>query len=77
MPYIAVKMWSGRSDEEKKAVAFALGDALCESLGCPPTAVTLEIEEIAKEDWQEQVVPIIESRKDKMIIMEGTERSDW
>ena len=77
MPYITVRMWSGRSDEVKQAVAYALGDALCESLGCPATAVTLEIEEIDKEDWQEQIMPIIESRKDKMIIMEGTERADW
>jgi len=77
MPYITVRMWKGRSQEEKKAVACALGDALCDSLGCPPTAVTLEIEEIEKEDWNEQIVPIMEARKDLVIIKEGTERANW
>ena len=78
MPFISVKMYSGRTDEQKKAVALALGDALCESLGCPPTAVTVDIQEVEKEAWHDEVsVPFLEPRKDKLLIKGGTARADW
>ena len=47
MPHIAVKLWPGRSEEEKRAFARAVADKAW---------VSVSIEEIEPEAWDETVV---------------------
>lgn len=70
MPYIAVKMWP-KDEAQRKALAENISKAVQESIGCPPQAVTVSIEEIAQDKWQETVGPELEAKKDKMYIVHG------
>ena len=73
MPYIAVKMWPNGEDA-KKALAENISRAVQESIGCPPQAVTVSIEEIERDNWAETVGPELEAKKDKMYIVGGEKK---
>jgi 4-oxalocrotonate tautomerase len=51
MPIIRVEIWKGKSAEVKKFMAKSLTNAMVESIGCQPQAVTVIIDEIPKADW--------------------------
>ena len=70
MPYVAVKMWP-KDDAMKKTLAENISKAVQESIGCPPQAVTVSIEEIEQEKWVETVGPELEAKQDKMYIVKG------
>lgn len=45
MPIIEMHMLEGRTTEQKSAVAAAMTEAVCTSLGCPPETVRILITE--------------------------------
>ena len=51
MPLLRVSLWTGRTKEEKAKLARALTDTMVETAGVPPQAVTIQIEELPKENW--------------------------
>ncbi len=51
MPFIIVKMWTGRSAQEKKDLIEKMTQATVEAIKCPPQAVQIAIEELNKENW--------------------------
>ena len=51
MPIVKVEMWAGRSPEIKKKLIENITRTVCETVGCPPEAVTIVIEDIPKENW--------------------------
>ena len=55
MPHVEIKCYPGRSEEIKKACAEKVAAQVAESLGCPSTAVSVSIKEIAQEDWKDKV----------------------
>ncbi len=55
MPHIDVKMFPGRSDEVKKAFAEKLIETASEALGCAAEVLSVSIEEVRPENWNEQV----------------------
>lgn len=55
MPHVIVKMYPGRSEAQKARIAAALTEALMATADCPETAVSVAIEDVAKEDWVETV----------------------
>lgn len=55
MPHVIVKMYPGRSEEQKARIAAALTEALMATAGCAETSVSVAIEDVAKEDWAEAV----------------------
>ena len=72
MPFIHVYAHSGRDLETKKKAAQAMIKAASEAMGAPETAFTVVYEDIEREDWEKDVVqPIIEPRRDKMLIDHG------
>jgi len=54
MPHITIKMLKGRTEEQKKAAAEKLAEALTEVIGCNPTHVSVSVEDFTPEEWQEQ-----------------------
>ncbi len=54
MPHIHVKMLKGRTEEQKKAAAEKLANALIETIGCQKAHISVSIEEFTPEEWQEQ-----------------------
>jgi len=51
MPVIEIKLWKGRTDEQKKKLIGKITDATVEAINCPVEAVHVIIEEQSKENW--------------------------
>lgn len=71
MPYIAIKSYP-KDEETKKLLVEKINDVVMEVMGCPPQAITISLEEILPEEWEEKIVkPEIEPNLDKMRILSG------
>ncbi|AEV67520.1 tautomerase family protein [Acetivibrio clariflavus] len=71
MPYIAIKCYP-KDEETKKKVVEKINEVFLEFWGCPQGAITISIEEVAPDEWNEKVVKTeIEPNKDKMMILSG------
>lgn len=71
MPYIQIKAYP-KDEEIKKRVADRINQVFLEEWGCPQEAISVSVEEVLSQDWNEKVVkPEIEPNKDKMLILEG------
>jgi 4-oxalocrotonate tautomerase len=55
MPHVIVKMYAGRAEEQKKALAAEITKAVKQTLGYGDDAVSVSIEDVAPKDWAEQV----------------------
>lgn len=55
MPHIIVKLWPGRSEDQKKALALRLTEAMQEALAADEKSISIAIEEVPKERWNEEV----------------------
>ena len=72
MPHVVVKMYAGRGDAEKQALANRLSAAVQETLGCGPNAVPVAIEDVRPADWMEAVYgPDIEQRQEQLFKRPG------
>lgn len=71
MPYIKVKAFP-KDEETKKIIAEGINKVFVNHWGCPPAAISISIEEVAPEEWDEtvrdkEIIP----NKDKMMILDG------
>lgn len=72
MPHVIVKMYPGRSEEQKNAMAEAIAKDVVSTIGCSETVVSVAIEEVASEDWPETVYrPEIMECPEKIYIKPG------
>jgi 4-oxalocrotonate tautomerase len=55
MPHVIIKMYSGRSEEDKKRLAEEINKAVKSVLNYGDEAVSVAIEDIAPKDWTEKV----------------------
>ena len=63
MPYVNLKMYPGRTEEQKREVARRIAQAVMEVCNVPDASqCPVVIEEVAREDWQAAVVPEIEAK---------------
>lgn len=53
MPHISVKLWPGRSEEQKKQLADQLTRAAINSIQCSEKSISVTIEEVEQENWNE------------------------
>lgn len=51
MPIIQVKLFEGRSIEQKRAFVRAVTEAAQETLGASPESVDILLQEIKREEW--------------------------
>lgn len=71
MPYIEIKAYP-KDDETKKRVVDKINQIFIEEWGCPAQALTISLEEIAPEEWNEKVRKTkIETNKENMMILDG------
>lgn len=56
MPHITVEMWPGRPEEVKAKLAEDLAEAMHASMGVGKEHISVSIREVAKENWNENVV---------------------
>lgn len=72
MPYVIVKMYKGRDEQTKSKLADDLFQTMQDSLGVPPHALTIDIQETEKEEWADKVGNVeIQPRKDEMYYLSG------
>ena len=55
MPHVEIKCFPGRTEEQKIRCAEEVTRAIAETMGCNESSVSVDIKEIAKEDWKEKV----------------------
>ena len=56
MPHIENKMYPGRSEELKKEIAVKTRDFLAREMGMEEKFFSVSVEDIEKDQWQEEVV---------------------
>jgi len=72
MPHVIVKMYPGRTDEQKNKLAQAIADSIVKIAKCEEKLVSVAIEEIAPEDWAETVYrPDIMEKEETLVKKPG------
>lgn len=67
MPHVVVKMYKGRTEEQKRAMTEAVSKALIDTIGCTDDHISVAIEEYDREVWGEKVYyPEIAANMDKL-----------
>jgi 4-oxalocrotonate tautomerase len=55
MPHVIVKLWPGKSAEQKRKLADRITRSVMEELHCGSDSVSVGFEEVAPQLWTEQV----------------------
>jgi 4-oxalocrotonate tautomerase len=55
MPHIVVKLYAGRSAQQKTELAARITQAVMAGVQCAESAVSVGIEDVEPADWDEQV----------------------
>jgi 4-oxalocrotonate tautomerase len=55
VPHVIVKLWSGKSEYQKKRLADAITKCVVEILHYGEESVSVAMEEVAARDWAEKV----------------------
>jgi 4-oxalocrotonate tautomerase len=55
MPHVIVKLWPGKTEQQKQALAESVTNVVMTSLGYGADAVSVSLEEVAPGDWTEKV----------------------
>jgi len=55
MPHVIVKLYPGKSEEQKRKLTEAIAKDVVEIIQCPASAVSVALEEIPPVDWPEKV----------------------
>jgi len=67
MPHVVVKLWPGKSEQQKKRLADAIAKNVMDVLHYGEESVSVAFEEIPAEEWAEQVYrPDIVERADRL-----------
>ncbi len=67
MPHVVVKLWPGKTEQQKADLAAAITSNLMDILGSSENSVSVAIEEVAVDDWKVEVYdPEIEAKADQL-----------
>jgi len=74
MPYIAIKAYP-KDPAIQKRVVERINQVFLEEWGCPPEAISISMESISPELWEDTVVKTeIQPKADLMMIINGTKQ---
>lgn len=74
MPYIAIRSFP-KDEAIRKKVVEEINEVFLKHWGCPPEAITISMETVVPEEWEEKVKkPIILENLDKMMILNGEKK---
>ena len=55
MPHVIIKLWPGKSEQQKKKLAEEVTKAVMSTLNYGEESVSVGIEEVKPQDWTDQV----------------------
>jgi 4-oxalocrotonate tautomerase len=77
MPHVIVKLWPGKSEQQKARLADAITKDVMEILHYGEESVSVAMEEVGPQDWAEKVYkPDIQDKWDKVYKKPGYDVND-
>ncbi|MCC9605184.1 tautomerase family protein [Blastopirellula sp. JC732] len=77
MPHVIVKLWPGKSEQQKAELAAAITKEVMKTLGSGEASVSVAMEEISARDWAEKVYkPDIQQKPEQIYKKPGYDLSD-
>jgi 4-oxalocrotonate tautomerase len=77
MPHVIVKLWPGKSEQQKTRLAEAITKDVMDILHYGDEAVSVAMEEVQSQDWAEKVfVPDVKDKWDKLYKKPGYDEND-
>jgi 4-oxalocrotonate tautomerase len=55
MPHVIVKLWPGKTEQQKSRLSDAIVRSVCETLDYGEDSVSVGFEEVSARDWDEKV----------------------
>lgn len=72
MPHVIVKLYAGKTDEQKTLLAGEIAKALIATIGSTEASVSVSFEDVAPADWPEKVYrPEILDKPDQLFRKPG------
>ena len=68
MPHIQVSLYPGRDDELKNKMAIELKNTLVEKTGIPEEAISVSIEDVEPEDFEDTIQGRLENEKNELFL---------
>lgn len=77
MPHIIVKLWPGRTDEQKNELTKKIADAVIKTLNASDKSISVAFEETPQNNWTEEVyIPDILSKEKNLYKKPGYTPAD-
>ena len=77
MPHVIVKLWPGKSEQQKNRLAEAITKDIMDILHYGEESVSVAMEEVKSQDWVEKVYkPEIKDNLDKLYKKPGYDEND-
>ncbi|HHV29124.1 tautomerase family protein [Acetivibrio mesophilus] len=77
MPHVIVKLWPGRTEDQKIELANRIARDVVETLNASETSVSVSIEEVPREKWNAEVYkPDIMEKGETLYIKPGYKPED-
>ena len=68
MPHIQVSLYPGRDDELKNKMANELRNTIVEKIGIPEEAISVSIEDIKPDDFENTIQNRLKNEKNELIL---------
>lgn len=77
MPHVIVKLWPGKSEQQKTRLAEAITKDVMDILRYGEESVSVSMEEVESQDWAEKVYkPDIQNKLEKLYKKPGYDVND-
>jgi 4-oxalocrotonate tautomerase len=77
MPHVIVKLWPGKSEQQKNRLAGAITKDVMDILHYGEESVSVAMEEVKSQDWVEKVYkPDIQNKSDMLYEKPGYDEND-
>ena len=72
MPHVNIKLFPGKTEEQKKEFAQRIVDAGMEVMGTSEWAISVAFEEVTSKEWEEKVyAPEIQAKEQLLYVKPG------
>lgn len=77
MPHVIVKLWPGKSEQQKQRLAEAITKDVMDTLHYGEESVSVAMEEVRSQEWADKVYkPDVKDKWDKLYKKPGYDEND-